>query len=75
MKKNELKEKLLTILSGYVDTDLIADHEDDPVMIDSMEFLEIIAVVESELGIGISDGEIMAMESFNTMLDIVFEKI
>ncbi|MBU1170685.1 MAG: hypothetical protein KKD44_14080 [Proteobacteria bacterium] len=75
MEKNTLKEKLLKILSGYMDIDQVTGNEDESILLDSMMFLEIIAVIESELDVTIFDEEIESMDSFNAMLDIISSKV
>lgn len=74
MDESNIKSKLLEILSGYVDVGKLAEREGQALSVDSMMLLEIVTVIETEMGVVISDEEVERMETFENMVDIVNNK-
>jgi acyl carrier protein len=68
---NELTEKVRNILSEYMDLDQLPGNENEPMPLDSMMLLEIIALIESETGITIPDEDIAAIDSYNSLIGTV----
>lgn len=75
MERPDIKEKLYKILSIYVDSDKVIGKEEELLVMDSLLFLEVITVIESEFHIVISDEEVEYIQNFKRMMEIVTRKL
>lgn len=73
-----LKEKIINRLMLQLEPDEIA--EDSPLFgsglgLDSVDALEIVVTVESEFGVSITDEDMQAFRSINTVVDFIETKL
>lgn len=77
LKHAGVKEKVLEIISQFVEPDGMIVNEDEIYIldIDSLIVMDIIVEIEREFNIKITDEEILSMETFNKMMEIIYGKL
>lgn len=80
-KRQELSTRLKTVLIDRLSLELEVNEiaDDSPLFgtglrLDSVDSLEVAIAVESEFGVAITDEDMQAFRSINTILDFVQEK-
>jgi acyl carrier protein len=77
LNRIDIRKKVIEIINQLVEPDGMIVNEDEIniLEIDSLIVMDIIIEIEREFNIRITDEEILSMETFNKMMDIIYGKI